>query len=168
MEAGYNGEPVVILAVMDNPISSALCQMSEDLLRRMGMNPKLVSMDFATMAQRRVSREPADKGGWSLFLTVWTGADIANPAVHQMLRAAGKASWFGWPEDPEMEALRDKWAVAPSAEEQKKLAIALQVQAFKTLPYIPLGSLYPQVAYRKTLTGLYPTPVASYWNIGKA
>lgn len=167
-EAGYDGEPVVILGVMDNPISAALCQMSEDLLRRMGMNPKLVSMDFATMAQRRVSREPTDKGGWSLFVTVWTGADIANPAVHQMLRAAGNASWFGWPDDPEMEALRDKWAVAPTPGEQKKLAIALQVQAFKTLPYIPLGSLYPQVAYRKTLTGLYPCPVASYWNIGKA
>jgi peptide/nickel transport system substrate-binding protein len=167
-EAGYGGEPVVILAVMDSPISAAICQMSEDLLRRLGMNPKLVSMDFATMAQRRVSREPTDKGGWSLFVTSWTGADIANPAVHQMLRAGGKTSWFGWPEDPEMESLRDKWAVASTPEEQKKLAIALQVQAFKTLPYTPIGSLIPQVAYRKNVTGVFPTPVVAYWNLGKS
>ena len=130
-EAGYNGEPVVILGVMDNPISAAMCQMSEDLLRRLGMNPKLVSMDFATMAQRRVSREPTDKGGWSLFVTAWTGADIANPAVHQMLRAGGKTSWFGWPDDPEMESLRDKWAVAPTprgAEEARDRAAGPGVQ----------------------------------------
>ena len=67
-----------------------------------------------------------------------------------------------------MEALRDKWAVAPTPEEQKKLAIALQVQAFKTLPYIPVGSLIPQVAYRKNVTGVFPTPVIAYWNLGKS
>jgi len=124
-------------------------------------------MDFATMAQRRTSREPSDKGGWSCFITSWTGSDIVNPAVHQMLRAAGATSWFGWANDPEMEALRDKWIEAPSEAEQKKYAVALQVEAFKTLPYLPLGSLVSLVAYRKNLTGVFPCPVAAYWNIGK-
>ena len=126
---------------MENPTLAAMCQVAEDLMRRMGMNVQLVAMDFATMAQRRTSKEPIDKGGWSLFVTVWTGSDIVNPAVHQMLRAGGPTAWFGWPNDPEMETLRDQWANAATAEEQKKLAIDLQVQAFKTLPYIPLGSL---------------------------
>jgi len=39
---------------------------------------------------------------------------------------------------------------------------------FKTLPYIPLGSLVQMVAYRKNLTGVFPCPVAAYWNIGKS
>jgi peptide/nickel transport system substrate-binding protein len=167
-EAGYAGEKVVILGVMENPTLAAMCQVAEDLMRRMGMNVQLVAMDFATMAQRRTSKEPTDKGGWSMFVTVWTGSDIVNPAVHQMLRAGGPAAWFGWPNDPEMEQLRDQWANAANAEERKKLAIALQVQAFKTLPYIPLGSLVSLVAYRKNLTGVFPCPVAAYWNIGKS
>jgi peptide/nickel transport system substrate-binding protein len=167
-EAGYAGEKVVILAVMENPTLAAMCQVAEDLMRRMGMNVQLVAMDFATMAQRRTSKEPTDKGGWSLFVTVWTGSDIVNPAVHQMLRAGGPTAWFGWPNDPEMESLRDQWANAATAEEQKKRAIALQVQAFRTLPYIPLGSLVSMVAYRKNLTGVFPSPVAAYWNIGKS
>jgi peptide/nickel transport system substrate-binding protein len=167
-EAGYAGEAVVILGLMDTPVTAAMCQVAEDVLRRIGMNVKLVAMDFATMAQRRVSREPTDKGGWSLFVTVWTGADIVSPAVHQMLRAGGPTAWFGWPNDPEMEALRDQWANATGADEQKRLAVALQVQAFKTLPYIPLGSLIPQVAYRKNLTGVFPSPVFAYWNIAKS
>ena len=51
---------------------------------------------------------------------------------------------------------------------QRKAAIALQVQSFKTLPYIPLGSFVQLVAYRKNLTGVWPCPVQAYWNIGKS
>jgi peptide/nickel transport system substrate-binding protein len=167
-EAGYGGEKVVILGVMENPTQAAMCQVAEDVMRRIGLKVDLVAMDFATMAQRRTSKEPSDRGGWSCFITVWTGSDIVNPAVHQMLRAAGPTSWFGWPTDLEMEALRDKWIEAVGEDEQKKAAIALQVQAFKTLPYIPLGSLIALVAYRKNLTGVWPCPVQAYWNIGKS
>jgi peptide/nickel transport system substrate-binding protein len=167
-DAGYGGEKVVILGVMENPTMAAMAQVAEDTMRRMGLKVELVAMDFATMAQRRTSKEPSDKGGWSCFVTSWTGSDIVNPAVHQMLRAAGATSWFGWANDPEMESLRDKWIEAPSEAEQKKDAVALQVEAFKTLPYIPLGSLVSLVAYRKNLTGVFPCPVAAYWNIGKS
>ena len=167
-EAGYNGEKAVILGVMENPISAAMCQVTEDLLRRIGMNFELVAMDFSTMAQRRTSKEPSDKGGWSCFKISWTGSDIVNPAVHQMLRAAGTSGWFGWPTDPEMEKLRDQWIEATTEADQKKAAIALQVQSFKTLPYIPLGSFVQLVAYRKNLTGVWPCPVQAYWNIGKS
>jgi hypothetical protein len=34
--------------------------------------------------------------------------------------------------------------------------------------YIPLGCVIPQVAYRKTVTGVFPAPVFCYWNIGKS
>lgn len=166
--AGYSAEKVVILGVMDNPVSGAMCQVAEDLLRRLGMSVQLVAMDFATMAQRRVSREPVDKGGWSMFVTSWTGADIVHPAVHQMLRASGTAGWFGWPSDPKVEELRDQWANAVDPAEQRRLAIALQVEAFKLLPYIPLGSLVNQVAFRKNVTGVFPSPVVAYWNIAKS
>lgn len=167
-EAGYKGEKVVILGVMEAPALAAMCQMAEDLMRRMGMNVELVAMDFATMAQRRTSREPTDKGGWSMFVTVWTGADILHPAVHQMLRAGGKTAWFGWPDDPKIEELRDQWVNATEPADQKRLATDIQVEAFKILPYIPLGSLVNQVAFRKNVTGVFPCVVAAYWNIGKS
>jgi peptide/nickel transport system substrate-binding protein len=35
------------------------------------------------------------------------------------------------------------------------------------LPYIPLGAVEGQVAYRKDVTGVFPCPVFAYWNIGK-
>jgi peptide/nickel transport system substrate-binding protein len=154
---------------MANPLFGPLCQVTEDVLRRIGMNVELVAMDFATMTQRRVSKEPVDKGGWSCFLTAWAGADILNPAVNQMLRAGGVANgWWGWADDPALEALRDQWANAVDPAEQIRLAREIQVQAFKSLPYIPLGAVIAEVAYRKDVTGVFPCPVYAYWNIGKA
>ncbi len=58
-------------------------------------------------------------------------------------------------------------STAPIPAEQAKLAEAMQVEAFKSLPYIPLGATVAKVAYSKKLTGMYPAPVACYWGIGK-
>jgi peptide/nickel transport system substrate-binding protein len=163
----YAGEPVVLLGVTDSPALAAISRVAEDMLRQIGMKVSLVESDFATMAQRRVSREPVDKGGWSLFVTQWTGTDILNPAVNQLLRGAGTAGWFGWAKDDVLEDLRNQWFEAINPDEQARLATAIQVEAFKTLPYIPLGATTPYVAYSTSLTGVFPAPVAAYWNIGK-
>jgi len=164
---GYAGEPVVLLGVTDSPVLSAMSRVADDMLRKIGMTVSLVEADFATMAQRRVSREPVDKGGWSAFVTIWTGTDILNPAVNQLLRGAGTAGWFGWAKDDALEDLRNQWFDAVDPDLQARLATAIQVQAFKSLPYIPLGATTPYVAYSKNLTGMFPAPVAAYWNIGK-
>jgi peptide/nickel transport system substrate-binding protein len=165
--AGYAGEKTVLLGVSDGS-TAQLSQVLEDILRKIGMNVEYVTVDFATMSQRRVNQEATDKGGWSCFLTGWTGADILNPAVNPMLRGTGLKSFPGWCTDPELEQLKDQWASATDPAEQKRLATAIQVQALKTLPYLPLGSGDLQSVHRKEVTGVFPAPVAAYWNIGKS
>ncbi len=164
--AGYHGEKVVLLGLQAGA-SGALAQVADDLLRRLGMNVEFVAVDFATMAQRRQSKAPVDQGGWSVFLTGWTGGDILNPAVNPMLRGAGVKGFPGWATDPELEDLRHQWASAIDPAERLRLATAIQVEAFKTLPYVPLGAVFGQTAYRSDVTGVFPAPVAAYWNIGK-
>jgi peptide/nickel transport system substrate-binding protein len=163
----YAGEKVVILGVVESPVLFAMAQVADDMLRKMGMDTELVATDFASMAQRRTNREPVGKGGWSIFITVWSGTDILNPAVNQMLRGAGSTGWFGWPTDEELEALRNTWFVTADPAEQAKIATQIQIQAFKSLPYIPLGSTMAYVAYNKALTGVFDAPVSCFWNIGK-
>jgi peptide/nickel transport system substrate-binding protein len=166
--AGYNGERVVLLGTADNEAASSQAQYLLDLLHRLGLNVDLQLMDYATMVQRRISREPVGNGGWSLFVSGWMGSDILNPAMNQMLRAGGTVSgWFGWADDPALEALRDQWASANDPAEQAKLATEIQVQALKTMPYVPLGSRSTQSAYRGDVTGVFPATAAVYWNIGK-
>ncbi len=166
--AGYKGEKVVLLANQESAQLASLNFVAEDLLRKLGMNVELVAMDAATLASRRLNREGLDKGGWSLYLTGWTGNDVLNPAVNPMLRGSGLTGFPGWCDDPELERLRAAWAFSADPEEQKRMATAVQVRALQTLPYIPLGSTMTRSVYRDTVKGLFPCPVSAYWGLSKA
>ncbi len=166
-EAGYGGEKLVLLAAMDAPGLAAMSQVTQSMLQQIGMNVELVATDFAGMAQRRTNRGPVAEGGWSCFVTAWTGADIVNPAVNQLLRASGATGWFGWPQDKALEDLRARWFDSNDAGEQTQLAMAIQTEAFKTLPYLPLGASTIACAYSRKVKGVFPSPAAAYWNISK-
>jgi peptide/nickel transport system substrate-binding protein len=58
------------------------------------------------------------------------------------LRALGLKSLFGWPTMPKMEALRSGWIAATDPVEQKRLCREIQLQAFRDVPYIPLGAFF--------------------------
>ncbi len=165
---GYKGEKVVVLASQDNAGLANMNLILEDLLRKMGMNVEFVACDFATMTQRRQSHATVDKGGWSAYITAWTGNDVLNPAVNPMLRGSGLKGFPGWCTDPKLEDLKSQWAYSSDRAEQKRLATAVQVQALDTLPYIPLGGIHSETAYRDTITGVFPAPVGLYWNVGKS
>ncbi len=49
------------------------------------MNVDLVSTDWGSFIARRGNRGPVDAGGWSLFHTLWSGADVLNPALHPLI-----------------------------------------------------------------------------------
>jgi peptide/nickel transport system substrate-binding protein len=164
--SGYAGQKVVFLGLQEGALGP-VGQLGEDLLRRLGMNVELVTVDFATMAQRRLSKAPVEQGGWSAFITGWTGGDILNPAVNPMMRGSGEKAFPGWADDPELETLRHNWAAATDPADRSRLATAIQIQAFKTLPYLPLGSFFSQCAFRDDVIGVFPAPAAVYWNIGK-
>src|SRR3712207_3112848 len=108
-EAGYNGERVVLLAPSDQSALVALGEVGHDLLRRLGMAVDYRVSDWGTLVQRRASREPPERGGWSMFHTTWNGLDGINPGVMQFLRANGPSAWFGWPDIPRLEELRLSW-----------------------------------------------------------
>lgn len=164
--AGYNGGKVVQLAATDSPALNAVSELTAGLLRSLGFNLDYVATDWGTMLQRRTSQEPVARGGWSVFHTLWNGPDILNPAVNTLIRSSGRTAWFGWPSDPEIERLRTAWFAAPDAASQRDIAVAMQEQAFRSLPYIPLGYYIQPAVWRSTLTGVFDAPTTVYWNIG--
>lgn len=166
--SGYKGERTVLLDPTDYPQLHALALVSADVLKRVGFNLDVQAMDWGTLVQRRASTEPVEKGGWSVFHSTWSGTDVVNPAVHINIRANGRAAWFGWPTDPEIEKLRDEWLDATSPEDQKRIADAIQVRSFETLPFIPLGYYWQPSAWGKSVTGVFPCQITAFWNIGKA
>ena len=165
LAAGYKGEKIVLLTTSENP-GKMLGQVMTDTLRKMGFTVENVTLDFSSLIQKRTNKGTIAQGGWSLFLTGWMGGDILDPAEHPMLRGAGLKGYAGWCDDPKIEALREEWVLAPN-DQQRAVAEQLQIEAFKSLPYIPLGSLPIQSAWRKNVEGIVKAPYGVYWNMQK-
>ena len=73
---GLRGEKVSLMAGADNPATSVAGQVVADLARADRLQRRFPAADWGTIIQRRTSREPADKGGWSLFIVGYAGFDI--------------------------------------------------------------------------------------------
>ncbi len=166
-EAGYAGERTVVLGGTDRPIISAMSEVAADMLRKVGMNVDYQAIDWGSVLVRSNSREPVERGGWSVYVTGYYGSSIVSPAPHNWLRGNGAASAAGWPTSPRIESLRDAWFTAPDLAAQQKLARDLQIQAFQDVPYYPLGLIADVTAYRKTLSGVLPG-LMLFYNVQKA
>ena len=163
-EAGYKGEKIVVMTPGDYPRIDALCNVAADLFRRIGLNVDLQTMDWGTVIQRRASKAPPDQGGWSAFITTFTGADLSSPAGNLALRGNGPAAWFGWPTAPALERLRDQWLASPDPAAQRTIASEIQQQAFTDVPFLPLGQFFQPTVQSRTLTGsLQGMPL--FWNV---
>jgi peptide/nickel transport system substrate-binding protein len=128
--SGYKGEKVAFMLPMDHPVSAPLGQLGIDLFKRIGMNVDVQAMDTGTLFQRRNSREPVEKGGWSVFPSMVSGLNILDPAVTSVARANGLQGWYGWPTSPKAEQLRDAWMEERDLATQKRLAEQMQAQAW--------------------------------------
>jgi peptide/nickel transport system substrate-binding protein len=162
--AGYQGEKVVLMVGTDQPVLNALSNVAAEMLKRVGMNVDDQATDWGMVVQRRALTKPPAEGGWNLFCTGFSGLDFVSPASHLPLRGNGKGAWFGWPDDPKIEELRDAWFNAPDSAAQKKIGVEIQLQAFQSVPYYPLGVAQLPTAFRNDITGV-PEGFPIFWNV---
>ncbi len=164
LESSYKGEKVAIPTATDLSWLHAASLVTEDLLKRMGVNVELQAMDLGTFYKRRTSMEPVDKGGWSIFHAGFSVTDILDPSTHLGLRANGKQTWPGWPTDPVIEQLRDEWMTA-DPQDQGAIVRKIEARAFETVPFVPLGQFQTPSARRRTVIGMLKAPLPLAWNI---
>ncbi|MBI0535719.1 ABC transporter substrate-binding protein [Roseomonas sp. KE2513] len=150
-EAGYAGQPLRLLTPTDILAPSAIAQVAGDLFRRLGFNLEDATSDWGTVVQRRASREPVERGGWSAMTTAVNDTDFLDPAVHFAIRGNGLDAWFGWPTSPRLEALREEWLTAEDRAAQVRIAAEIQRQAMEDVPYIPVGAYRAMTATRRAL-----------------
>ena len=88
-EAGYDGEPIVLMQPTDLPHAARPWRWSR---RRRCARPASRSTcrrwTGAQLSRARVKKDPADKGGWNIFHTCWSAADIAQSAGQRPNAAA--------------------------------------------------------------------------------
>ncbi len=166
--AGYDGQRVVIISPTDYPQIGPLGQVTADRLKRIGMNVDLQEMDWGSVTQRRTSREPVDKGGWSIFHTTGSAPGYSTPAVSALVRGQGAKGWFGWWDSAKVEAMTEQWVNTADPGTRDKLAEAIGNLALDEVATIPLGMFYTKTAYRTGLTGMLEGPVPYPWNLRRA
>jgi peptide/nickel transport system substrate-binding protein len=166
-ESGYKGEKVVIIDATDQPIVHSQSLLTLENLKKIGINAEIQAGDWGTLITRRAVKESPEKGGWNIFHTWLVGPDMVNPAVNFPIRGTGEKAWFGWPNDPEMEKLREAWFQAKTPEESKKATEAVQKRAFEFVPIIPTGQFILPTAFRSNITGLIIAPINLLWNVEK-
>jgi peptide/nickel transport system substrate-binding protein len=162
-EAGYKGEKVVMLAVADYPMLSAVALVANDMLKRIGFNVEMRTVDNATQNQLRNSKNPPSQGGWSIFFGPFNGYNRYEPAAHLGLSSV----YSGWPKIDEIEALRETWFDAPDLASRQAIARQIQLLVWRDAPYIPLGSYYPLTAFQRGITGVLKGG-ATFFNVRRS
>ena len=159
---------MVILQPTDIAILNAASLVTAQILRQAGMAVEMQAMDWSTLTSRRPVMEPPSQGGWNLFHTWALAVDVANPVANIAVSGGCRErAWFGWPCDPEIEALRDEFARASDPAEQKRLAEQIQARAFEVVTHGTYGQWTNPVAYRDSLVGLIASPVPFFWSVEK-
>ncbi len=167
-KAGYGGERLVLMHPTDQVIYNAFITVVADSFRKVGLNVDEQSMDWGTIVQRRTSKAALDKGGWSLFPAGAPGPEYVDPMLANTLRSTGAKAWFGWPDDPKLEAAYEAWIDAPTEAARRTQETEFQLAAFASVPSIPLGQYLPQAAWRSNVTGLLRGSAPVFWGADKA
>lgn len=167
-EAGYDGTPIVLMQSTTLPVLTNTAPVTKALLEQGGFKVDMQAMDWQTLVNRRTKKDPADKGGWNVFHTFSVSADALNPISNSYFVANGeKSSWFGWPNDPQMEKMRDDYAKETDPAKGKALAEAIQLRALETAQFGWLGQWYGPGAMRNNISGWLKAPVPVMWNVEK-
>ncbi|NBT69813.1 MAG: ABC transporter substrate-binding protein, partial [Betaproteobacteria bacterium] len=108
-EAGYKGEPVVLMAPTDNPLLNAIGIVTAQNMRDAGINVDLHLIDWGTLSTRQQRKDKPGPGspGWNLYVTAAPGLLFFNPLTNFALATPcdGK-NWNGWACDEELEKRR--------------------------------------------------------------
>ena len=118
-------------------------------------------------SSRRTNQKPTSERGWSIFASFGSIAGASNPLCNNQVKANGQKAWFGWPDVPEIEKLRYKFARTSNPAELKKLTEELQQLVIDEGVIAPLGQFFIPTAYSMKLSGVLEAPTTVLWNIKK-
>lgn len=167
IDAGYAGEKVVIISASDVPIMQYMAYVTLDLYQKLGLNVELQATDQGAYFARRNNRGTPEEGGWNTYVSWVNSADFVNPIGNVMLKATGADGYTGWPDLPNLEALRSDWLKAATPEDSKAIAADIQTVVYDEVVYIPLGQFKLPTAYRSELTGVIEAPMMVFWNVDR-
>ena len=166
-QSGYKGEQITLLAISNIATLNAMALVTLDLFNKLGLNVKFNSVDRGAFGARWMNKQTPDKGGWNCVCFAALGLNQANPGIHLNIRTNGLQGSPGWPENPEIEALRDAWFDAPDLAAQKAIAEKMQRATLDFATYIPTCQWYRATALRANVVDPINGNLKVFWKLRK-
>jgi peptide/nickel transport system substrate-binding protein len=94
-EAGYKGERIVVIDPADIAQLHAEALVTEQLLKKLGLNVELATSEWGTAIKRINVKEPVDQGGWSVFGTAYASYDLLNRCREAQAHGVGDRKEIG-------------------------------------------------------------------------
>ena len=161
--AHYDGTPVVVMIANDLEAPRVASQILADRLKRAGFNVDAQVMDWATLLQRRTSRN-----GWSVYGVHALGLDLSSPLTNSVINFnCTEANTAGFICDRRLVPLFDAFARAPTRDAQREVAGRIQAIVYEQGLGIPFGQFAQPAAYRASLHGVIASAIPVFWNIEK-
>jgi peptide/nickel transport system substrate-binding protein len=171
-EAGYKGEKIVVMAPSDFPTINAASLTTAAMLRKLGVDVDLQTMDWGTLTSRRPIKDAPAKNpaGWHIFHTYSVYAALKDPWGHANISTACDKAWFGWPCSPRPTKALDELAnLAPGTDAFKRGLAEYHAALMENIPYVPVGEFFLYAAYRKDRLSsvIETTPYTAFWGLVK-
>ncbi len=169
-QAGYAGQPVVLLDPADQPIMHQMALVLHQLMREAGITVDLQTTDWGTVVTRAVrgDKPGPNSPGWHMHPTWAPGRVVGSPLTATQLRApCGLPNFVPNPCDPELDARRDRFFAATTPATQRAAMDALQERFYEVMPYVIAGQFLAPKAWRKSLSGVMNASEFVFWNVAK-
>ena len=159
-EAGYKGEPLVLMTNKDYTSMYNAALVVSEQLKGVGINAKLDVVDWPTSVNRMIK----EKEGWNFFYTGYGTQPALGPlATMKFFVLGGNATPS--PEDPELNAAYDDMINKADPKERQAAYARMQKRILEQVYAVPFGSLTKVQATRSNVKGFKPFRIPRFSNV---
>lgn len=164
-ESGYNNERVVFLHSADSALINPMAMVVADRMKRAGFNVDVQTLDWATVAQRWLSREPVERGGWSAVPVVYTGFDLSDPLNNVGIgyNCTGSTPWLYC--DEALKPLLERFEAEADLAKRREIMAEINTRAIANVNFLLTGQFSSPAVWRKELQGVIDFGFPVLWNI---
>ena len=96
-----------------------------------------------------------------------SAGEHTDPLLATGIRGNGLKAWFGWPDDPKLEEMREHWLDASDPAEQKKWCEQIQQRCLEQVTVIPVGQYLPPAAWGSKISTPLKGTCPVFWGVSK-
>jgi peptide/nickel transport system substrate-binding protein len=162
-EAGYQGEPVILLTNTDYPPMYNSALVMQQQLQAVGINAQMKVVDWPTSVQ--MMRNTTE--GWNFHFTGWGTQPALGPLAVMQFLVQPNATFKpqGGADDPDILAAWSDMNTLPTVEGRQQAFARMQKLALERVYAIPFGSFTKFQGVRSNVNGFVPFRIPRMANV---